>query len=59
MGDLGVIMVHIKSDSKKWPQITANVSQLHTAEKIVLNGYCDVNWVKYSDSVPSNSIIVN
>ena len=50
MGDLGAIMVQVKSDSKKWPQITTNVSQLRTTEKMILKGYCDVNWVKYSDS---------
>ena len=50
MGDLGVRMGQIKSDSKKWLQIMANVSQIHSAEKMIPKACCDVNWVKYSDS---------
>ena len=50
MGDLDVIRVHFKSDSKKWLEITANVSQFDIADTMTPKASCDVNWVKYSDS---------
>ena len=50
MGDLGVKMGQMKSDSKKWPQIMAKFSQINTAEKITPKCSCDVNRVTYSDS---------
>ena len=59
MGDLGVRMGQIKSDSKKWLQIMANVSQIHTAEKMIIKACCVANWVKYSDSGDINSNTVN